>query len=65
MKGDSLDLDKFLDEMVSLINERFENQEKTIKSLKREIENIKRGMKQMNGGKPRVDKSVLRVLSGK
>jgi tRNA(Phe) wybutosine-synthesizing methylase Tyw3 len=63
MGSDSLDLEAFLDEMVSLINEKFKKQEKRIRDLKKEIEELRKSTE--NKGKIQIDKKVLRVLSGK
>lgn len=64
MESESLDLDKFLDEMVTLINERFKSQERKMENLKKEIEELRRGMEKIRKGK-QIDRRVLRVLGGK
>lgn len=65
MKDESLDLNSFLDEMVSLINRRFKKQEKRIAELEKMVDDLRDRIERTGKGKPQIDKRVLRVLSGK
>ena len=54
-----MDLESFLEELVSAIEKRLKQQENAIKQLERELESLKasQGI--------RIDRSVMKVLRGK
>ena len=54
---EKIDLDRFLERMIEIINRRMENQEKEISELRKEIQ----GIKKRGSG---LDESVLNVLKG-
>lgn len=61
-----IDLDAFLEEMVSLVNERLKKQELVIDNLRKEVDKLKGGIRSLDRGKSlKIDKSVLKVLKGK
>jgi predicted nucleic acid-binding Zn-ribbon protein len=54
---EKMDLDRFLERMIDIINKRLENQEKEISELRKEV----KGLKKKGSG---IDESVLNVLKG-
>jgi hypothetical protein len=60
MSDAKIDLESFLDEMVSVLEKRLKEHERAIKRLEKELSALKSGK-----GRISVDKSVLRVLRGK
>jgi hypothetical protein len=61
MSDEKIDLEKFLEELVSMIEKRLSKQEREISKLRKEVASLKPSGK----GRLRVDSSVLRVLRGK
>ena len=61
MSDDKIDLETFLDELVTALNKRLKEHEKAIKHLEREIASLKA----IGQGGIKMDKSVLKVLRGK
>jgi DNA-binding transcriptional regulator GbsR (MarR family) len=59
MSDEKIDLESFLEELVSAIERRLKQQEKAIKRLERELESLKAGQG------VRIDRSVMKVLGGK
>jgi hypothetical protein len=55
-----VEINSFLDEMVSLIEKRLKSQEEVIARMEFEIEEIRRNLSERGGVK--IDKSVLKVL---
>lgn len=63
---EKIDLDAFLGEMVSLVNERLKKQELVIEGLRRDVDKLKKSISLLNKGSSlKIDKSVLKVLKGK
>lgn len=63
---EKLDLDTFLAEMVSLVNERLKKQESVIEGLRKDMDRLKGNISLLNKGSSlKIDKSVLKVLKGK
>jgi hypothetical protein len=54
---EKMDLDRFLERMIEIINKRLENQEKEISLIRKEVKDLKR----KGSG---LDESVLNVLKG-
>ena len=61
---EKIDIETFLDEMVSAINERLKKQERSLESIRKDIELLKR-KKKFEKRAISVDRSVLEVLKGK
>ena len=59
MSDVKIDLESFLDELVSELNRRLKRQDTAIASLERDIAELK------SGKRVKADKSVLKVLRGK
>jgi hypothetical protein len=59
MAGDEVGLKEFIEELVESLGRRLSEQDKEIKKLKKDVASLKAA-----GGRPRIDKSVLRVLRG-
>lgn len=63
---EKVDLDAFLDEMVSLVNQRLKKQELVIDNLRKELNRLKNDIHSLDKGSIlKIDKSVLKVLKGK
>lgn len=63
---EKIDLDAFLGEMVSLVNERLKKQESTINGLRKDVSKLKMSIYSLSkSGSLKIDKSVLKVLKGK
>jgi hypothetical protein len=60
MAGDEVGLKEFIEELVESLGRRLSEQDKEIKQLKKDVAKLKKS----SGGRPRIDKSVLRVLRG-
>lgn len=60
-KKEEVELNVFLEELISVMNERFKKHESAIAGLKREVSGLKSSSKQR---KLKVDKSVLKILKG-
>lgn len=64
-KEEKIDLDAFLEEMVSLVNERLKKQELIINGLRKDVNKLERSIYSPNKtGSLKIDKSVLKVLKG-
>lgn len=63
MKGDEVDLNDFLEELVESVSRKLKEQDEEIRRLKKEIASLRSWMKR--GGRPPINKSILRVLKGK
>jgi hypothetical protein len=61
---EKIDIETFLDEMVSAINERLKKQERSLESIRKDIQLLKR-KKKFEKRAISVDRSVLEVLKGK
>ena len=62
-KEDIIDIDEFLNEMVSLIEKRMKKQEESIREMESEIKKMKASMSGLSkSGEVKIDKSVLKVL---
>jgi vacuolar-type H+-ATPase subunit D/Vma8 len=62
-EGDYLDIESFIDEMVSLVEKRLKAQEESIARMSAELKNVKRRVDGLSGkGNVRIDKSLLKVL---
>ena len=67
MADERMDLDSFLEDMITKINRKFEKQEEKLAELQKKIELLKKEIKsnnrnQKNQKNHRIDKSVMRVL---
>lgn len=60
MSDERLDLEGFLEELVSLLDKRLKENEKAIERVERELRSLKAA-----GNRTGVDSSVLKVLRGK
>ena len=62
---EKVELVAFLDEMISLVNERLKKQELVIDNLKKEVDKLKKDIHSLDKGKSlKIDKSVLKILKG-
>lgn len=61
MADEKIDLDTFLEELVSVINKRLAEHERAIKNLEIELKSLKK----IRQGRVKMDSSVLKVLRGK
>ena len=58
----SLELERFLEEMITLIDGRLKVQEKTLENLQKETELMKKALNAICRNEKAVDRSVLKVL---
>jgi hypothetical protein len=61
MPDEKLDLESFIEELVSVLDKRLKRNEEAIRQLEREL----RSLKSAGQGGIRMDSSVLKVLRGK
>ena len=64
MADERMDLDSFLEDMITKINRKFEKQEEKLEELQKKIELLKKELKTKDSNQKnhRIDKSVIRVL---
>lgn len=60
MPDEEIDLEAFLEELVSCLDKRLKEHERAIRKLEKELSSLKSASRT-----PRVDSAVLRVLGGK
>ena len=60
MPDEEIDLEAFLEELVSCLDKRLKEHERAIRKLEKELSSLRFASRT-----PRVDKAVLRVLGGR